>query len=138
MIVDTSAWIEYLRRTESPFDLCLDDAVRAGSAIATPAPAVMELLAGCRGESEELDLLKLLGRFEILIPASLGQFRSAARIYRTCRRAGCTIRSTVDCLVAAAALHTRRPLLALNRDFSTIARYTELELVVPPTPASEP
>lgn len=138
MIVDTSAWIEYLRRTESPVNLGLRHAVQTGSAIATPAPAVMELLAGCRSESEELDLLRLLGRFEILIPDSLGQFRSAARIYRTCQRAGCTIRSTVDCLVAAAALDARRPLLARNRDFDTIARHTELELVVPPTPESRP
>jgi hypothetical protein len=138
VIVDTSAWIEYLRRTESPVNLRLRHAVQAGSAIATPAPAIMELLAGCRSESEELDLLRLLGRFEILIPDSLGQFRSAARIYRTCRRAGGTIRSTVDCLVAAAALDARRPLLARNRDFDTIARYTDLELVVRPTPESRP
>lgn len=136
MIVDTSAWIEYLRRTESPVNLSLRHAVQAGSAIATPAPAVMELLSGCRSESEELDLLRLLGRFEILIPDSLVQFRSAARIYRTCQRAGRTIRSTVDCLVAAAALDARRPLLARNRDFDAIARYTDLELVVPTAPQS--
>lgn len=137
MIVDTSAWIEYLRRTESPVNLSLRHALQAGSAIATPAPAVMELLTGCRSESEELDLLKLLCRFEILIPDSLGHFQSAARIYRTCRRAGWTIRSTVDCMVAAAALDARRPLLARNRDFDTIARHTELELVVPAAPESQ-
>lgn len=134
MIVDTSAWIEYLRRTESPFDLCLDDAVRAGNPVATPAPVVMELLAGCRNETEQRDLLKLLGRFEIMVPDSLGHFQSAARIYRTCQRAGRTIRSLVDCLVAAAAVDARRPLLARNRDFDTIARHTELELVVPTAP----
>lgn len=137
MIVDTSAWIEYLRRTESPVNLSLRRAVQAGSAIATPAPAVMELLTGCRSKSEERDLLKLLGRFEILVPDSLGHFQSAARIYRTCRRAGWTIRSTVDCMVAAAALDARRPLLARNRDFDAIARHTELELVVPAAPESQ-
>ncbi|MDE2944606.1 MAG: PIN domain nuclease [Gemmatimonadota bacterium] len=136
MIVDTSAWIEYLRCTESPVHLALRHAVRTGSAIATPAPVAMELLAGCRDETEELDLLKLLGRFEILVPDSLGQFQSAARIYRTCQRARRTIRSLVDCLVAAAALDARRPLLARNRDFDAIARHTELELVVPTAPAS--
>jgi len=138
VIVDTSAWIEYLRRTESPVNLSLRRAVQAGSAIATPAPAVMELLTGCRSKSEERDLLKLLGRFEILVPDSLGHFQSAARIYRTCRRAGWTIRSTVDCMVAAAALDARRPLLARNRDFDAIARHTELELVVPQAPESRP
>ncbi|MDE2664113.1 MAG: PIN domain nuclease [Gemmatimonadota bacterium] len=136
MIVDTSAWIEYLRCTESPVHLALRHAVRTGSAIATPAPAVMELLSGCRNETEERDLLKLLGRFEILVPHSLGQFQSAARIYRACQRAGRTIRSSVDCMVAAAALDAQRPLLARNRDFDTIARHTDLELVVPTAPES--
>ncbi len=138
MIVDTSAWIEYLRRTESPFDLCLERAIRTGGPIATPASVVMELLAGSRTESEALDLLRLLDRFEILTPDSLGQFRSAALIYRTCRQAGSTIRSLIDCMVAATALHERRPLLARDRDFRTIARYTELELVVPAASVSSP
>lgn len=132
MIVDTSAWVEYLRRTESPFDLCVEEAVRTGQAIATPAPVVTELLAGCRGESEALELLRLLSRFEILVPDSLEEFRSAALVYRACRREGCTIRSIIDCMVTATALHARRPLLARNRDFDVIARHTQLELVVPP------
>lgn len=131
MIVDTSAWVEYLRRTEGPFDLFLDGAVRSGTPIATPAPVVMELLAGSRTESDARKLHRLLSRFEILVPDSLGEFQHAALIQRTCRRAGRKIRSIVDCMVAAAAINGRRPLLARNRDFEMIARHTELELVVP-------
>ena len=136
MIVDTSAWVEYTRRTESPFDLMLDEAVRGGRPIATPAPVVMELLVGCRTEVETAELLQLLSRFEILIPDSLSDYENAALIYRTCRQAGFTIRSIVDCMVAAAALRKGRPLLARNRDFEIIARHTELELVIPPEPGS--
>lgn len=50
---------------------------------------------------------------------------------RACRRAGRTIRSLVDCMVAAAAIDEDRPLLARNRDFEMIARHTELELAEP-------
>ena len=131
MIVDTSAWVEYLRRTESAFDLFLDDAVRAGRPIATPAPVVMELLSGCRTESDARQLLQLVSRFEVLVPDSLGDFQHGALIYRICRRAGCTIRSIVDCMVAAVAIDEGRPLLARSRDFEMIARHTELELAVP-------
>ena len=131
MIVDTSAWVEYLRRTESAFDLFLDAAVRSGHPIATPAPAVMELLAGCRTESDATALLQLLSRFEVLVPDSLTDFEHAALVHRSCRRAGYTIRSIVDCMVAAAALSKRRPLLARNRDFEAIAHHTEPELVAP-------
>ncbi len=132
MIVDTSAWVEYIRRTESAFDLFLDAAVRDGQPIATPAAVVTELLSGAKSEVRAAGLLQLLSRFEILVPGSLRDYQGAARIYRTCRRAGFTIRSTVDCMVAATALGEHRPLLARDRDFAVIARHTELELVIPP------
>ena len=94
----------------------------------------MELLSGSHSEAEVLELLQLLNRFEILEPDSLGVYREAARIYRICRRAGFTIRSMIDCLVAATAVDKGRPLLARNRDFDVIARHTHLELVIPPDP----
>lgn len=131
MIVDTSAWVEYLRNTGSPTHLALRSEVDGGRPIATPAAVVMELLAGCRTEPEARQLLQLMSRFEILIPDSLGHFQHGALLYRTCRRAGCTIRSMVDCMVAAAAVDADRPLLARNRDFEMIARHTKLELVEP-------
>ena len=132
MIVDTSAWVEFIRRTESAFDLFLDAAVRDGQPIATPAAVVAELLCGATSEAKATRLLQLLSRFEILIPDSLRDYQGAARVQRICRRAGFTIRSTVACMVAATALEDRRPLLARNRDFAVIARHTELELVIPP------
>lgn len=106
-------------------------ASRAGNSIGTPAAVVTELLSGTNSDNRAAELLKLLSRFEILAPDSLGVYLEAARIYRICRRAGFTIRSTVDCLVAATALDKDRPLLARNRDFAVIARYTGLELVIP-------
>ncbi len=136
MIVDTSAWVEYMRRTESAFDLFLDAAVRDGQPIATPAAVVTELLSGTKSEVKAARLLQLLSRFEILVPDSLGDYQGAARIYRACRRAGFTIRSSVDCMVAATALAVGRPLLARDRDFAVIARHTELELVIPPEPGA--
>ncbi len=132
MIVDTSAWVEYLRATGSRTHLTLRSGVQKGEPIATPALVVTELLSRCPNELRAANLLQLLSRFEIVIPDSLRDYRAAARIHRVCRRAGFTIRSTVACMVAATALGDRRPLLAGNRDFAVIARYTELELVMPP------
>ena len=132
MIVDTSAWVEYLRATGSPTHLALRSGVQKGEPIATPALVVTELLSGCPNELRAANLLQLLSRFEIVTSDSLRDYRAAARIYRVCRRAGLTIRSTVDCMVAANALEDRHPLLARNRDFAVIARYTELELAIPP------
>ena len=132
MIVDTSAWVEYLRKTGSPAHLALRAGVQADQPIAIPAAVVMELLAGSHSGRKASELLQLLNRFEILEPDSLGVYLEAARIRRICRRAGFTVRSMVDCLVAATALNKGRPLLARSRDFYIIARHTALELVIPP------
>jgi len=129
VIVDTSAWVEYLRKTGSPEHLTLLERIQSGEPIATPAPVVMELLAGCGTERAAAELGRLLSRFEILDPEGLADFEDAALIQRICRRGGHTVRSMIDCLVAVAALRTGRPLLARDRDFEVIAGNVELELV---------
>jgi predicted nucleic acid-binding protein len=42
-----------------------------------------------------------------------------------------TIRSSIDCLIAAIAIENRVPVWHRDRDFSAIATYTALEIFVP-------
>jgi predicted nucleic acid-binding protein len=128
-MVDTSAWVEYLRRTESPEDHALDAAIREGAEIRTPAPVLMELLAGCRSEEAAAKIQRLMARFEIVEVEGLADFEDAARIQRMCRGEGRTIRSIMDCLIAAMALREGRPLLARDPDYQVIAEVTGLTLV---------
>jgi predicted nucleic acid-binding protein len=137
-MVDTSAWVEYLRRTESPEDRSLDQAIREGAEIATPAPVLMELLAGCRDEDAAEKIQRLMARFDIVEVEGLADFEDAARIQRRCRSEGRTVRSILDCLIAAMALREGRALLARDRDYEVIAELTGLTLVrasAPPPPA---
>jgi hypothetical protein len=129
VIVDTSAWVEYLRGTGSPAHLRLRHAVESGAPLATPAPVLMELLAGCVTEESASAIQRLLARFELLPVEGLADFEDAALIQRLCRRGGETVRSMIDCLIAAVALREGRPLLARDRDFAVIARWVDLELV---------
>jgi len=129
VIVDTSAWVEYLRGTQSPSHHILRTAIESGAPLATPAPVVMELLAGCGTEQAALDIQSLLARFEILEVEGLADFEDAALIQRTCRRAGDTVRSMIDCLIASVALRENREVLAVDRDFDVIARHVGLRLV---------
>ncbi|HSW30394.1 MAG TPA: PIN domain nuclease [Longimicrobiales bacterium] len=139
MIVDTSAWVEYLRRTESPEDRALERAIRHGDSLATPAPVLMELLAGCSDDQAASRIQRLLARFEILEVEGLADFEDAAWIQRFCRGKGETVRSMIDCLVAAMALREGRPLLARDRDYEVIARHTALRLADPgETPSLQP
>jgi predicted nucleic acid-binding protein len=61
-------------------------------------------------------------------PVGLDLFLAAADIYRLGRRKGLTIRSSVDCLIAAIAIRNAAPVWHRDRDFTAISTYTALEI----------
>lgn len=90
----------------------------------------MELLAGARSEKQLSSLEHLLGR-ATLLPTEPEDFEHAARLYRTCRQNGITIRNMSDCLIAATAIRTKQTVLHDDRDFALLAKHTELQLAKP-------
>jgi predicted nucleic acid-binding protein len=58
----------------------------------------------------------------------LGDFKHAASLYRRCRRAGETVRSLTDCLIADVDVRANLDVLHADRDFDALARHTELRL----------
>ena len=56
-------------------------------------------------------------------------FRAAAEIYAQGRRQAITIRSSVDCLIAAIAIEHDVPVWHRDRDFDKIAKFTGLQVV---------
>ena len=129
MIVDTSAWIEYLRSTGSPVHLRLRHAAETGEDILVPELVVMELLAGAVDERGARELRRLLHSFDVVPVAPLVDTEQAAMLQRQCRRSGRTVRSMVDCMIAAIALRLGEPVLHLDRDFDVFASLTELDVV---------
>jgi predicted nucleic acid-binding protein len=53
-------------------------------------------------------------------------FRTAAQIYRGARRAGRTVRSINDCLIAAVAIRNSARIVHRDSDFDAIAAMTNL------------
>ncbi|MBT8338357.1 MAG: PIN domain nuclease [Gemmatimonadetes bacterium] len=129
MLVDSSAWVEYLRRTESPTNVRLRELLAARRRVAITEPIVFEVLMGAQSEAHADRLRRLLVSLELRPLEGLRDAERAAQIYRGCRRRGHTVRSSVDCLIAAVALRADLPVLALDRDFEAIAEETGLELV---------
>ncbi|MGH8968783.1 MAG: type II toxin-antitoxin system VapC family toxin [Actinomycetes bacterium] len=128
ILVDSSAWIEFLRRTESPFDLHVDSLVKADAPLAVTDVVTLELLSGVRTEGEARLLQQFLLRFEHVATQAPGDFEEAALISRICRRSGETPRSRLDCLIAAVALRTGAEVLHRDRDFDLIARHVPLRI----------
>jgi predicted nucleic acid-binding protein len=125
ILADTSAWVEFLRRTGSSTNIAIRDLL--DSDIAVTEPVVMEVLAGARDERHLHELRGLLGRAE-LIPCTTDDFLAAATLFRVCRQRGETVRKLIDCLIAAVALRAGIPLLHHDGDYDVLARHTPLQL----------
>ncbi len=128
ILVDSSAWIEYLRATESPTDHRLTGLLGEELEIAITDFVAMEVLAGARSPQNDHDLRRLLERAVPLPSRPFFDHEVAAQIYRTCRVAGDTPRKLADCLIAAVAIQRDLPILHNDRDFDLIARHTALQI----------
>lgn len=123
IVVDTSAWIEFLRDSGSKVCNTVDNLLGADLAICDAIS--MEVLAGARDEQHLAQLRGLLAR-ATLLPISAEDYDQAAALYRTCRRNGETVRKLVDCLIGAVAIRSNAPILHADADFATLARHTAL------------
>lgn len=125
ILVDTSAWVEFLRDTGSPVCTRVDDLLDGD--VATCDPIRMEVLAGARDESHLNGLRRLLARATVIevVPAD---YEDAAALYRTCRHRGETVRKLIDCLIGAVAIRAGAQVLHADSDFEALARHTPLAL----------
>jgi len=127
IVVDTSAWVEYLRGTGSAAGVSVRTAVAAEQRLLVPDVVRLELLAGAAEPSVD-ELRRFLARFEPLPTTGPADHDLAASLYRRVRATGRTVRSLVDCLVAAAALRLDAAVLAQDRDFAVLAEVSDLRL----------
>ena len=129
-LVDSSAWIEFLRATGSAAHLQLRAALQEGAPLACTDVVLMEVLAGARDDADRDRLRRLLYSVEFLPVEGPADYESAAELYRLCRRAGDTPRKLADCLIAAVAIRNEAQLLCEDSDFSVISRHAPLRLVL--------
>ena len=125
ILVDSSAWIEFLRNTGSTVCNIVDEVL--GREIAVCDAVRMEVLAGARDESHLLSLRRLLAR-EVVIPTRATDYDDAAALYRRCRQQGETVRKLIDCLIASVAIRAGVPVLHTDTDFDLLARHSDLRI----------
>jgi len=123
IVVDSSAWIEFLRDTGSPVCNAVDRLLDADLAVCDAIS--MEILAGARDDHHLSQLRGLINRATML-PTTPADFDEAAALYRICRRRGETVRKLIDCLIAAVAIRAGAELLHADVDFAALERHTEL------------
>lgn len=121
MIVDTSVWIEFFRAPDSKASRWVADRIGDETSLVVPEMVLMELLIGTTDETTASVRRRFLQRFSIQPLAPVRDAEDAAAIHRRCRRGGKTVRSLIDCLVAAMALRLDLPVAHRDRDFDVIA-----------------
>ena len=124
ILYDTSAWIHYFRVGGVGFE-------QLKSVVVCP-PVIQEVLQGIRSDShwqlvrDGLMALPCIGNH-----ADVSTHIVAAEIYRGGRLRGLTIRSSMDCLIAAMAIEAKVPVHHFDRDFDMIAKFTSLKIQQP-------
>jgi predicted nucleic acid-binding protein len=123
ILVDTSIWIEVFRR-ESRLNL---ESVVSLDEIVTCLPVIQEVLQGFREDRAFRIARESMLAFPIVeSPLRSQVFEEAAQLYRLGRRSGVTVRSSVDCLIAACALRHDLTVLHKDEDFSQLAKIAPL------------
>jgi hypothetical protein len=125
VLVDTSVWIEVFRR---PAPLRLDSIVDLEDVV-TCLPVIQEVLHGF-DQPRAFQIARESMYSLPLVESPLGRevFDQAVELYRGARRAALTIRSSVDCLIAACALRNELTVLHYDRDFELLARVSPLQV----------
>jgi predicted nucleic acid-binding protein len=113
ILIDTSAWIEFLRNPLSPYSVEVTRLLVNKSVICDPIK--MEILAGARDEHHLLTLKRLLSRPKRIETIAV-DYENAAEIYRAGRKIGLTVRSHIDA-----------PVLHADHDFDMISKITNIK-----------
>jgi predicted nucleic acid-binding protein len=120
VLVDTSAWVDFLNGYPSPERTALADLVAGEHEICTCGVIVAEVFQGLRRDKETDKLQGLFKKLSFLEPSNIDLYLHANEIYRLLRQKGKTVRSTIDCLIAVLAEENDCYVLARDRDLEVI------------------
>ena len=127
VLTDTSVWVDLLRGTGGSTRPHLDEHLRQGRdhGLRMCEPVAMELVGGA-GPTEILRVHRLVDSLPTIEVDPRLDFRAAGELYRTARAGGHTVRSFVDCLIAAIAIRTDSTVVHRDHDFEVLAEVSSL------------
>jgi predicted nucleic acid-binding protein len=127
LLVDTSAWIEIFRR---PARIAPEDVFEDLDQVVTCLPVIQEVLQGFDDEGAFRMARTAMHALPCVeSPLSRDVVDAAVDIYRRARRAGVTVRSGVDCLIAACASRHGLTVVHRDRDFTHLSRVAPIRQI---------
>jgi hypothetical protein len=120
VLVDTSAWVDFLNGFPSPAADALAELLQSNDDVCTCGIVVAEVFQGLRRDEGRDAIRRAFEDLIFLEPPGIRLYLRAAELYRALRKKGTTVRSTVDCIIAAIAEDAGCVLLAHDRDMDAI------------------
>ena len=123
ILVDTSVWIDFFKKTNNKQTQILKDYLNRGRIVYLPVYVYVEILQGIKDDKTFRLFEEYLNGLQILKLKDMNSYRSAIEIYRTCRKAGKTIRRTIDLFIVQIAMENKIPLLQNDRDYRVVSGF---------------
>lgn len=121
-IVDTSVWIDFFEGGTHWTKDRLKQKIENREILIYTDMILLEILLGIRAKKDRKELERRFGSL-LLVPQKRSTILLAAEIHQDLKRKGITIRSIIDCLIAATAIETGANVLHKDRDFDFIAKH---------------
>ena len=127
ILVDSNTWGDFFNGVQNRYANRLDAALGAEEDVAVLPIIITEVLQGFRTDTGFRRAQRVLVALPVIRPTVECHVR-AARLFRSLRQKGITVRGAVDCVIAQVALDAKATLLSPDTDFEHIARHTRLRL----------
>lgn len=127
IIVDSNTWADFFNGAHTAYVERLDAALEREEDLSVIPIIVTEVLQGFRTDTGFQRARRVLVSLP-MIHSTVDCHVRAARLYRSLRRKGVTVRGAVDCVIAQTCLDLGAELLSPDADFEHIARHTRLHL----------
>lgn len=128
VVIDTSAWIDYLRGADTPWANAVDDAMDNDRVIIGDL-IIVELLQCIKNPNEYRQVEELVDSLEYKTFVGKDIAKKSAENYRTLLSKGLTVRKTIDMLIGTFCIENKIPLLHNDRDFDPMEEYLGLEVI---------
>lgn len=120
VLVDTSAWVDFLNGYDSPEAMAVSELLKGEDDVCTCGVVVAEVFQGLRENKEYQEIASLFSEMTFLESSGIPTYFRTAELYRTLRKQGITVRSTIDCLITVLAADNNCRILARDCDIETI------------------
>ena len=126
-LVDTSVWVEFLRRSGSRAIQARLRPLILNGEVALADWIVLELMTGLRATEKPAELLARLSPVHRL-PFPEDGWKGAWNLASSLRKRGITP-SAADCYIATVAVSANVPLIHCDADFEAIAKHSALHTI---------